>query len=193
MRLLLLALAAFASAAPAQDKEKMLLNTALLTPPPVQWLKIYALSPFKEHWSLDLEVKDYEGDTRKIVALFEKAGASLTQPLELFPLSRTEKSRQMSFRSSLKAAQAAVKKVGKAAKIADLRQRPAAEPVSLAEVEAKIERLSADRRDHEAALAKMPALSAVVEELLGHLLNVRAVQSRTDSEVLINISIKEKK
>lgn len=194
MKLLLLALAAAASAAmPRDNKEKMSLDTSLLTPPPVQWIKIYPLSPYKEHWSLDLEVKDYEKDTQKIVTLFEKAGATLTQPLDLFPTSRTERNRQVSFRGSLKSAQAALKKLGKAATILEMRQRPAAEPVSLAEVNGKIEKLVADRKAHEAELARMPAVSVVVEELLGHLLNVRAVQERTDSEVLINISIKEKK
>lgn len=169
------------------------LDKQLIAPLPTQWLKIYPLSPYKEHWSLDLEVKDYQKDAQKIVKLFQKAGASLTQPLDLFPVSRTERSRQLSFRSSLKSAQAALKAVRKAAVVEALRQRPAAEPVSLAELNGKIEKLAADRKAHESELAGMPAVSAAVEELFSHLLSARAVQERTDSEVLINVSIKEKR
>jgi hypothetical protein len=167
-------------------------HTELIMSAPVQWLKTYSLSPHKEHWSINIEVKDLEKETPKLRRVFEKAGAALTQPLDFFPVSRTEKSQQLSFRSSLQSAQAALKALHKTAAVKELRQRPAAEPISLAEIGGKIEKLETDRKAHAAELAAMPAVSSLVEELLAHLSSVRAIQEDSGSEVLMNVTLKEK-
>lgn len=176
----------------AEQRGAMEGNRELIAPIPVQWLKTYSLSPYKEHWSVGIEVKDMEKETPKLIRVFEKAGAALTQPLDFFPVSRTEKSQQLSFRSSFKAAQAVLKVLRKTATLKDLRQRPAAEPISLAEVQGKINGLEADRKAHAAELAAMPAVASLVEELLAHLSSVRAIQKDSGSEVLMNVTLKEK-
>lgn len=185
-------LALLLSVSCAFGSEKEPVKADLITSPPVSWLKTYSLSPYKELWSINVEVKNLEKDAPRLAKSFEKAGASLTQPLAFFPSSRTDRSRQLSFRSSLKGAQAVLKILRKTAVVKDLRQRPAAEPISLKEISGKIEKLESDRRSRAAELASMPAVSALVEELLAHLSSARSVHERKDSEVLINIALKEK-
>lgn len=190
--LLLLLLALPALAAPKDDdKDKMTVEKSLLAPMTSPWLKVYPLSPFKANWSFDADIKDIDKGLPKLLKAFEKAGAHLTQPLEYFPSSRHEKSQQLSFRASFKGAQACEKYLRKNAQVTRAWQRPTNELVSLAEVNDKIERLAAERKAYETQLSSMPAVSSLVEELLGHLLSVKAIQERTDSEVLINLMLKE--
>lgn len=186
MKALLLAALAFAAAPPDEKKALWKGPPDVVTPMPLQWLKVYPLTPYKAHWSFEIEVKDFD----RTIAALQKLGLRPTQPLELFPAAKTQ--RQVSFKGSFKQAESAEKRLRKLGKVLDLRRRAVTEPVSLAEVNEKIAKLSAERAASPDALAKMPSVSAAVDELLGHLLSVKALQERTDSEVLLNLTLRLK-
>jgi hypothetical protein len=158
----------------------------LIAPVPQHWIKIYPLTPYKEHWSYELETADFA----KVLDALEKLGLRPTQPLDLFPVTKIE--RQASFRGSLKQAQKADKKLRGLGKVKSVRQRPVAEPISIAEINDKLTKLSEERGRNIEAFSKLPHASAAIDELIGHLQSVRAVQERTDSEVLINLVLRLK-
>lgn len=184
MRLLLLAALALAApygrskeqSAPKPEKD-------LIAPVPRNWIKLYPLTPYKAHWTYELETSDFD----KILKAVQKLGLHPTQPLDFFPVTKVE--RQAAFRGSFKQAQRADKKLRSLATVKSVRQRPVAEPISLAEVSDKLERLSKDKAEGGEALARLPHAAAAVDELIGHLQSVKAMQERSDSEVLINLTL----
>lgn len=167
-------------------------DVTLIGQPPGQWLKLYSLSPYREHWTMTVEVKDMGKDLSKVLNVFSKAGAALTQLLENFPASKIDKTQQLSYRLSLRSARAALKNLKEVGKFADPLVRPAAEPIPLPEIKEKIQKLMAEKEAHAKELSAMPATSALAEELLEHLLMVESVHERTDTEVLLNITIQGK-
>lgn len=183
MRLLLLAALAFGAGLEPKDDVRWRSEPGLIAPVPLNWTKLYPLTPYKAHWTYELETSDFD----KVFKALQKLGLRPTQPLEMFPITRIE--RQASFRGSFKQAQSADKKLLSLGKIKSVRQRPVAEPISLAEVNEKLDKLSRERAQNGEALSKMPHASAAVEELIGHLQSVKAMQERTDSEVLINLTL----
>ena len=184
MKALFLAAAAFAAGFGEQSKAiKRGSPPDLVAPMPIHWLRLYPLTPYKANWSYDVEVADFD----KALAALQKLGLKPTQPLELFPITKFE--RQASFRGSFKMAEAADKRLRKLGRVKDVRKRPVAEPVSLAEINDKIDKLSADKNALGDALTKAPHISAAVDEMLGHLLSVKALQETTDSEVLLNVTL----
>lgn len=188
-----LAAAAFFLVSAALGDEMVKDETGLITHAPVQWLRTYSLAPYKEHWSLDVEVKVLSKDLPKILKAFAKAGAVLTQPLEQFPVSKSEASQQLSFHSSALGGQAALKALQKLAKAGPPRVRYSPEPVPMSEIKEKIGKLRSERKEHGAELARTPATSALAEEMLEHLLMVEAVREKVDKEVLINMTLREKR
>jgi hypothetical protein len=70
--------------------------------------------------------------------------------------------------------------------------RPLSEPVSMADLEGKISALMSAKKDHAKELAAMPGVSGLVDEELERLLLVESVQKRTDSEVLLNMTVRER-
>lgn len=184
---------AFCAEPPREDKMMGSGERALITPPPLQWLRTYSLAPYKEQWSLDAEVKDLKKDLPKVLKAFEKSGVVLTQPLESFPASKVEGSQQLSLRGSASAGRAALKSFQKLAKVGEPRVRYTAEPVPLPEVKAKIAKLQLEKKEHAAELAKLPATAALADEMLQHLMMVETVRENTDNEVLINMTLREKR
>ena len=51
--------------------------------------------------------------------------------------------------------------------------------------------LEADKAAHAAELSRMPAVSALVEELLGHLRGVQSALRNPDIEVLLQLTVKD--
>ena len=138
-----------------------------------------------------MRVKDFPRDLPRVEEAFAKGGAATTQARELFhrqrggpfpavelpPLpGRHEKSpgRPKKFSTGPK----------------PIIRRPF-EPVPLAEVKAKIDKLDALKRGRAADLAALAPMDAVVDELLAHLVLVRTIQERTDSEVQVNLTVRE--
>ena len=176
-----------------REKGQYVSDQALLARPPVYWLKTYSLSPYKEYWTLVIEVRKLDRDLPKILIIFSEGKAKLTQPFATFPASKIEHSQQLSYRLELKSAKKALKNLRKIAAFPEPLVRPAAEVVPMAEVKDKINRLISEKTAHSKELSAMPALSAIVDELLEQLLLVEAVRDKTDAEVLLNMTIQEKR
>lgn len=157
------------------------------------WLKIYSLLPYKEHWSLAISVRDIKKDLPRVLAAFSKSGGALIQTLESFPSSPSAGTQQLSYTLSAQSAAKVLKALRKVGDFPAPLVRPAVEPVPLAEVKDKIKRLMGERAARAKELAGMPAVSAAVDELLEHLLLVEAVHEKADAEVLLNVTVQEKR
>jgi hypothetical protein len=152
------------------------------------WMRTYSLAPYRETWSGALEVKKLDAAVPKVVAAVEQNGGRLTQPLALFVRSSTEQ--QLALTVPLKNAKAllaALRKLGKA----EPAVRPLGEKIPLPEVREKLKILSKEKTENSVALAKTPAVSEAVDEMIEHLANVEAVARSTDGEVLWNLTVKE--
>jgi len=163
-----------------QDKSaERLEGKALVEQTAAAWLKVYPLPINREIWRLEGAVKSLDRDLPRVREVFAKVGASQT-------------GEKLSYRcpkeSALKAL-AALRKVGR---FKDPSVRHIVEPVSRGEVQDKIKALEADKAAHGAALAKMPAVSALVEELLGHLRGVETALIKPEVEVTLQLTVKEK-
>lgn len=155
------------------------------------WFKTYSLSPIKEHWTLDIAVKNLEKDLPRVLQVFAKAGAVMPMALGNMASSKSEKSQQLSYRLSLSAAQKVHKKIIKLGRAEMLSVRPEAERPHMPEVLDKIERLMEIKRDRQAELARLPDASAIVDELLEHLLLVEHSSKDAGSEVLWSLTVRQ--
>ncbi len=164
----------------------------IASPTPQSWLKTYSVSPVREIWNVELAVKDLRGQMRKVVEAFEKNGGSLTSPLGTFPFSETEMTQQLRVRIPHKGAGAAVKKLRSMGDMFEPVVRPQIDPVPLAEVKEKIRRLEAERARRASELAEMPVANAMMGELLAHLKSVEAAREKSEPEVLINLTVRQR-
>ena len=160
-------------------------------PQPLTYLKIYSLAPFKEHWTLTLKVRSLAKARDAVLKTFSEAGAVMTHSLESFPSS--QQTQQLSYTLSKTKATAVLKKLRKVGSVGDPRVLTSADPVDLPEIQEKLGKLEGERAAHVKELESMPAISALVGELIHHLAEVRAVYSTTDAEVLLNMTIEEKR
>lgn len=179
-----LLLSAAASAAPRAD--------FIPHPGDPYWFKTYSTAPYKEIWTLELVVKDLDAVLPKVVAAVEKGGGTLTQPLATFVSSREEHSQQLSFSSSGRHAKSLMKALRKFGKLETPAVRPVGLPIPIDEVRAKIKTIMKEKTDHATALAQVPAAAAAQEEILEHLLMVEEVAERTDAEVRVNLTLRQK-
>ena len=172
----LMFLAAVASAAPAPHAKPY-------------WLKTYSLAPYRETWSGEISVKTLSVALPKLSALVENGGGRLTQPMENFVGSSTEK--QLSFVVPLKKAKALTAALRKLGKLPAPAVRPHGTQTPLAEVREKLARLTKEKTENRVALGQTPAAAEAVDEMIEHLANVEAVARSTDGEVLWNLTVKE--
>ena len=190
--LILLVWTAWAAPLDNIGKERFRKDTTLLAPMQTHWLKMYSLSPYKETWNLTIEVKDLDKDLPRLLEHFERSQATLTVPLANSLASPTDRSRQLSYRLPLKTAKTTLKQLKKIGSFNEPAVRPAYDPVPIDEVKEKIAKLVADKNSNPQALAAMPGVSAVVEELLEHLFLVEHLRERAAAEVLLNMTVREK-
>lgn len=189
--LILLAWAAWAAPVDLYG-DRIRKDTTLLGPMPTHWLKMYSLSPYKETWNLMIEVKDLDKDLPRLLEHFERSQASLTVPLANSLASPSDRSRQLSYRLPLKTAKNTLKQLRKIGKFGEPAVRPAYDPVPIEEVKEKIAKLVADKKTNAQALAAMPGVSAVIDELLEHLFLVEYLRERAAAEVLLNMTVRER-
>lgn len=153
------------------------------------WLKTYSLVPYHETWRGEISVKTLSVAMPKIAAAVEKGGGRLTQRLENFVGSSTEKQLSLTIpQKKSKALLAALRKLGR---IQDPAVRPNGAAIPLEEVREKLARLTKEKTESQAALTQTPAAAEAVDEMIEHLANVEAVARSTDGEVLWNITVKE--
>lgn len=159
---------------------------------PSYWLKTYSLSPFKEHWTVTVAVKDLGRDLPRIRDEFSKVKAQLRQSFENYATSKAERSQQLSYRLSGPAAKTILKKLKKMGAVDQALVRPELDLPPLDEVKAKIGKLIAVKKNHAALLKRMPDVAAIVDEILEHLLFVEHLQEDDGSAVLLNITVRQK-
>lgn len=175
--------AAFAAAAPAPSAPSF-------APREPYWLKTYSTASRQESWNAELAVVDLDKALPRVLEDVEKGGGKLTQPLQTFPASKTDRSQQLSLTIPKKGAESLVKRLRKLGKISDPLKRPLAAPVPLDEVRAKISRLMKEKIERASALSQVPAAAEASEEILEHLLLVEAVAARAESLVLLNLTVR---
>jgi len=164
-------------------------ETTLVGHPPVQWLKTYTLPIYQERWRLEGAVKHLDTGLSEARQVFAKLGASEVERAET---TEGGKARRLTYRCPQKSAQLALQELKKVGVFAPPAVRPIVEPVSLPEVQAKIAALEADKNAHTEQLATMPAVSALLDELLGHLRGVESSVRKHEVEVLIHLTLREK-
>lgn len=155
------------------------------------WIKNYPMTAYRETWTSELAVKKLDAAMPKIVAAVEKDGGRLTQPLSNFVASAD--ARQIMFVLPLAKAKgtlAALKKVGKPTEPS---VRPQGTPVDAKELRGKLEKLAEEKNDNPVAFAQIPLTTEVVDELIEHLSNAEAVERTAPSEVLWNLTVREKR
>jgi hypothetical protein len=153
------------------------------------WLKPYPVTPFREFWTGSLEVKSLDKAVAELVKAAEKAGASLTQPLNAYISS--EKTKQLSLSVPQKKAPELLKALRKIGTMADPNMTPGLPRPDEKELRAKIDRLIKERVERKSALAQVPATAEASEEILEQLLNAEALLKRTQDSVLLNLTVRE--
>ena len=185
------ALAAWGLAAPVnttdRPQDKKTEDQALIERPPVQWLKLYSLPISRESWRLEGVVKSLDQDLPRVREAFSKVGAALVGAEEA-----SVQTRRLSYRCPKESARRALTELKRIGTFGEPAVRQLVEPVSRAEVQGKIKALEADKAGHAEELSRMPAVAALLEEMLGHLRGVESALSKPEVEVLLHLSVKEK-
>jgi hypothetical protein len=158
----------------------------------MDWLRVYPLSAYREFWTATLEVRDLQKDLPRVIAALEKRGGVTDTPLANSAGSATAGTQQLSYRLQAKDAQAALKDLGKIGKLPAPAVRPAGEKLPLPEIKSKLAALSKDKQDHAAELARMPAVSGLVDAAIGHLAAAEAVGERAQGEVVLNLTVRQR-
>lgn len=159
---------------------------------PADWLRIYPLTPYREFWTLQVDVKSLSRDLPRVMQALEKQQAQLTVPLANSVSSPSAGTQQLTYRLTQRRAAAALKALKTIGSCAPPSVRPAGELIPLEEIKHKIAALSRDKQAHESALASMPAVSALTEAVLGHLITAQAVAENSDPEVVLNLTLQER-
>ncbi|MDD5627745.1 MAG: hypothetical protein PHU21_01680 [Elusimicrobia bacterium] len=185
------ALAASGAAAPAGTPERMqekkTEDKALIEHPPVQWLKVYSLPIYRESWRLEGLVKSLDQDLPKVREVFQKVGAARAGAEEA-----SGRLRRLTYRCPKESAKRALAELKKAGSFGEPSVREIVEPVSRAEVQGRTKALEADKAGHAEELSRMPAVSALLDEMLGHLRGVESALAKPEVEVTLHLVIKER-
>lgn len=159
----------------------------------VDWLRIYPMTTYREFWTLEVEVRDLKKDLPRVMQALEQRGGTLAAPLANSAGSVSEGTQQLSYRLTISQAKGALKDLRKLGTFAPPLIRPAGERLPVAEIKTKIAELSRDKQQHGSELARMPAVSALVESVLSHLVSAEAIAERVEAEVVLNLTVEEKK
>ena len=153
----------------------------------VDWLKIYPLAPYREYWAMTVSTADLSKDVGRVIAVVEKRGGKLAVPLANAVSSQT--SQQLTFHLDRKQAEAVLGELKKSGLSAPPLVRPAGEKAPVAELTKKIDALMRDKQDHSEELAKMPAVSALTDAALSHLVTARTITQKGLEEIVLNLTL----
>jgi hypothetical protein len=156
------------------------------------WFKTYSTAPYKEIWSGDLSLRNFERDLPKAVAAIQGNGGVLTQPLANFVSSRKDKTQQIVFTVPRKSAEALLKSLRALGDLPNPKVQTTGVPIPLDEVRAKITVMMKEKTDRAAELARVPAAAAAEEEILEHLLMVEEVAAHAVVEVRFDMTVRQK-
>lgn len=167
--------------------------TDLFSDQPIDWTKTYSLAPYREFWTFDVDVKDYNKDLPKVIALLEKSGAQATVSPALMAHGADLKSQQLSYKIPAKQGHEFLKKLEKLGRFSAPKIIHSGEPISLPEVKEKLAKLTAERDAHPHDLALMPSIALMVDEMIQHLCAVKQVRESVDTQVMLNLTVREKR
>ncbi|MDE2313062.1 MAG: hypothetical protein KGL04_02670 [Elusimicrobia bacterium] len=191
--LLSLPVLVFLSSAPALAARAPRGHKARTAAQSFNWLDLYQLSSYKEEWTATIRVDSLKTDLPKVLAAFKDQGAGLSFPLQNFASSKIAHTQQLSYRLSSAQAQAALDAVKKDGfLVLELNQAPASGNAPMPEVDAKIRALMSERAANRRALKRMPAVDALVNQMLDHLVMVKEVQERAQKVVVFNLTVSGK-
>lgn len=155
----------------------------------VDWLRVYPLTPYREDWTMTVEVNDLTKDLPRVMQAIEKSGGQLMVPLQNAAGSATAATQQLSYRLTRKEGTAALKALQKVGRAAPPLIRPTGELLPIVEIDRKISALSRDKAAHEQELSSMPSVSALLNAVLGHLVTAKAVAEKGDVEVILDLTV----
>ena len=167
--------------------------TDLFTDKPIDWTKTYSLAPYREFWTFDVDVKDYNKDLPKVMTLLEKSGAQATVPPTQMAHGADLKSQQLSYKIPAKAGHEFLKSLEKLGRFSAPKISHSGEPISLPEVKEKLGKLTSERDAHPHELALMPSIAFMVDEMIQHLSAVKQVRESVDTQVMLNLTVREKR
>jgi hypothetical protein len=153
------------------------------------WMRTYPIPEYGSLWSVDLDVKDGAKAREKIVALAEKSGAALTQPLESFPSDAGFKHQQLSFAVPRAKADAFLRKLRALGETRRLVQKDDAAPALPDEARVKLKALSEERAAGRSLYAQLPVGQAAVDEIIAHLTAAFDAREKSARRVLLNLSL----
>ncbi len=187
-----------ASAAPLQTpepaaKKDVADDKSLVTKPPIDWIKTYSLSPYSEMWNVSVTVKNFPNDLPKVMKALESVGATLNIPTGQSVGSASDRSQQLSYKLSEKAAKEALNKLKKFDPKVAPRMTHNGELINTSEVGEKLGHLVDERNMHRAELQTMPSIAAMVDEMIEHLSMVKKVREAVETQVLLNMTVREKR
>ncbi len=168
----------------------LVLALVLAAPVRGEWLKTYRVSTISENWTLELEVKDFDKDMPEVLQMFARSGAEITRPLSDFASSKRYRVQQVVYRLRKKVMKRLLKKLRRIGKVGNPGIIPSPR-VPLDEIRKKSKKLQAEKKVNTEALAKMPAVSALVSELQAHLAEVEQA-ARAPRSILVNLTIRER-
>lgn len=154
------------------------------------WLKEYSLSPYREYWTVDAEVKNFEKDLPTAIEAVRKSGGRFTQPVESFASSRESKIQQLSLAISREGAKKLLKTLRKLGPTGEPRVRMEMNQIPAKEVKEKSDRLIKEKTENAAELARLPAAASLLDEALERLMFYEELAKKTDSEVLFNLTVR---
>lgn len=158
--------------------------------PAPYWLKSCPRPELGGIWHVDLRVKDLSKHKGKVYDALKKNGCGLTQPLSNFPSTKDGRHAQLSCRIPRAGAEKALLRLRRLGEVVRLEKREE-DPAPSVECSEKLARLKADREAEGAALARVPAVSALVEETEASLEASARAYAASKDVVLLNLALDE--
>ncbi|MBI3507578.1 MAG: hypothetical protein HY059_22305 [Proteobacteria bacterium] len=161
------------------------------TPVAKYWLRMYPLEPFESYWHVTLTVDSVQKATAAALEIMKKNGGEPTIPLALEVSSRKDPYQQLSYKVSAAKTGKIVKALQKLGAAESSSRVPVTAPSVFVEAKDKLLKLEAETGSNIEALSKMPAVSALANELVEHLVNVVRVHDASKDRALLNIELKQ--
>lgn len=154
------------------------------------WLQTYTPPYYAEIWTAEILVKSLDQDVPKVLAAIEKNGGSLTQSFDSFAGSAEGGQQQLSFSIQRSSQERLLKALRRAGRVKPPVSRPQGGALPRDEIRGKLARLSKDKSEKGAALARVPSAAEVVDELIEQLSTVEAAAQEAEKRALWNLTIR---
>jgi len=164
------------------------------TPVAKYWLRMYPFDSYSQIWHIALKVHSVKDSVPKALAALQKLGGEATVPLANMASSsgrvRTAY-QQLAFRVPAAKGDAAVKGLEKLGDEQALDKNPGFNAAIIQEAKEKLDKLTSEREANKDALAKMPSVGAMTDEVMEHLSAVVRAHQEAEGRILLNIELVE--